>query len=1329
MTATIRQWIGNASAVAQVQTYKPGQQPANTTITATVNGKSISYLSVSGTNDDLIAGLITALNSATAQELKEITWSALVDVPAVASPNSKTLQMKSATPGQPFTVAISLTTPPTVTVSRTALGRHGVNEQQKLTISPNGKFGNFTVTWSGQTTDDIPLPPQPLTAATAAGSGLVASTSADSVFKYAVAFVTAHGETEAGAVTSLTVTENTTANGSLTAIPTGPSGVTARRIYRTKADGSTFYLLHEIADNSTTTYTDSTVDGSLGAQNPPSTNFAFEGAVQALSNVGAGNFKVGGAAAPAVPSSDPTTQIVPEAIEYLCEFTGDLGDASQALMTANVDGITVLPTITVTETQAGSPIQSAIDKVGWAQILGQASPSGPLYLTFPDLDVTTAGIEFDASADDVLAAIQAAVPAAYVNSFAVTSIDAGSSRYTWQIAYQGLLANQVVQQCVVDVSDMIPAASDTILPVQEQTQEGSATGRDEQVTVTVNSNPAAGTWQLSVVDPNNGNVVLAASTAIDPGATAADVQTALGGASLAAVSGADGGPYEITLVGEIGSRKLTVLWSSALSSGASSAPASNTTALPAPTSLSASHGAGPGGNWPATGTYYFSVQASNSIGGIIGHGAEASATISDASDTVTLNWTPVTGATDYEIFMSSTSGDYNGGANTNIGSSSGTTFTVKGNELKNSLAFGYGGSDGSTLSATLNSAGGSWTPDTYYWKVTAVNAAGETTGSNEVALAMTVHQVADLSWNAVAGAVSYNIYRADASGGESSSPALVDNVAGTTYTDTGTAVSSGSVPASNTSALSAPTQTTPSTASSGGGLATGTYYYVVTATNSYGETTASNEESIAVTGPSGEVTVNWGAVTGATGYKIYRGTSAGSEDVLVATIGSGATVTYTDTSDSSAGSVQATVDIVETAAGQAAVNERQVVTLNGATGGSFQIAGDGAEETGNIAYNETAANVQADLETMFGSGNLTVTGSDGGPFTVTFLGDLAGHPQPLLVGIASGLTGSVTTAQSLVNVTDATGPNHWNNDANWNPSGVPVTGDSAIFANSNSPCLYGLDQSAVTLLNLTIDMSYSGGKIGLPAWNGKYYEYRDQYLQIGVSGDITIGNGKGSGPSLVKLDTGTEAASILVNNVGNSSDPSLPTIIWKGNRASGSTVINLNKGKMAIAPFIGETATVDTIRQNYISNKASDTYLYVGGGATITTWNKNGGDADCYASVTTLTHEEGTFSLYDSAGVPSTVGTLGLLGGSFYHAATGTITALSVGTGAVYDRTEDSRPVTITDTKIYGKSSFMDPHGSITFTNDYQLIGCGYPDLVKFDVGSSLTGNRTKVSF
>lgn len=69
-------------------------------------------------------------------------------------------------------------------------------------------------------------------------------------------------ESELGPATTATASNEQM---NLASIYTGGVSVVSRKIYRTVASGSTFKLLTTISDNSTTTYTDNTADGSLGA--------------------------------------------------------------------------------------------------------------------------------------------------------------------------------------------------------------------------------------------------------------------------------------------------------------------------------------------------------------------------------------------------------------------------------------------------------------------------------------------------------------------------------------------------------------------------------------------------------------------------------------------------------------------------------------------------------------------------------------------------------------------------------------------------------------------------------------------------------------------------------------------------------------------------------------------------------------------------------------------------------------------------------------------------------------------------------------------------------
>lgn len=158
----------------------------------------------------------------------------------------------------------------------------------------------------------------------------------------------------------------------------------------------------------------------------------------------------------------------------------------------------------------------------------------------------------------------------------------------------------------------------------------------------------------------------------------------------------------------------------------------------------------------------------------------------------------------------------------------------------------------------------------YFFVVTAVNSGGESALSNE-ASAIPMPPVpaqptgiavsggngsATVSWNAVSGATSYNVYYGTSAG---VTPANGNKLA----------------------AAASPQAIT--------GLTNGTsYYFVVTAVNASGEGAVSDEKSavpvppapgkptgIAAAAGDSSVTVSWTAVSGATSYNIYYGTSAG----------------------------------------------------------------------------------------------------------------------------------------------------------------------------------------------------------------------------------------------------------------------------------------------------------------------------------------------------------------------------------------------------------------------------------------------------------------------
>lgn len=90
-----------------------------------------------------------------------------------------------------------------------------------------------------------------------------------------------------------------------------------------------------------------------------------------------------------------------------------------------------------------------------------------------------------------------------------------------------------------------------------------------------------------------------------------------------------------------------------------------------------------------------------------------------------------------------------------------------------------------------------------------------------------------------------------------------------------------------------PVQSALATAASGGSIANGNYFVKVTAVTFLGEGLPSNEQTITTTGTGiSTITVTWSAVTGATSYKVYIGTTTNGEN-LVSTVTGAVTTTLT----------------------------------------------------------------------------------------------------------------------------------------------------------------------------------------------------------------------------------------------------------------------------------------------------------------------------------------------------------------------------------------------------------------------------------------------------
>ncbi len=156
-----------------------------------------------------------------------------------------------------------------------------------------------------------------------------------------------------------------------------------------------------------------------------------------------------------------------------------------------------------------------------------------------------------------------------------------------------------------------------------------------------------------------------------------------------------------------------------------------------------------------------------------------------------------------------------------------------------------------------------------------------------------------------------------------------------------------------------------------GTLLPGTYYYVVTAVVGTKETLAS-AEVFKVVGSNGAIQLDWGVVPDALSYHVYRGTTAGGENLRFAAAGP----TFLD--DNSATGTAATPPTTTTV--------------------------HAIQTTIPISFNASPSAVKAALEVLptIGKGNVLVTGS-GGSYAVEFTGTLGNRAIALMTGSVDAL--------------------------------------------------------------------------------------------------------------------------------------------------------------------------------------------------------------------------------------------------------------------------------------------------------------------------------------
>jgi len=389
------------------------------------------------------------------------------------------------------------------------------------------------------------------------------------------------------------------------------------------------------------------------------------------------------------------------------------------------------------------------------------------------------------------------------------------------------------------------------------------------------------------------------------------------------------------------------------------------------------------------------------------------------------------------------------------------------------------------------------------------------------------------------------------------------------------------------------------------------------------------------------------------------------------------------------------------------------VTINGKSVSYTAVAATVADVTAGLVAALNLSTIQEFAEITWADATTKLTAT----------ADTAGKPFTLTTSTTNGGAADTQTLTRTASVANA-GPNVWDTPNNWDGGVVPITGDDVIIGTEGGDILYGLDQSAVTLLTLTILQGFAN-TIGLPETNAdsstEYPEYRDTYLKVGAT-DIVIGTGAGNGSSRIKINTGAVQTTMLVKNSGQSSDDAVPAILWKGTHASNA--VNINRGDVGIAVLAGETATVKTLRTSFISSIIGDVTLRCGSGTML-----NGAGSITIIAGGTISIESDTLSISQTEGDLTLDGSsahaeLDMDGGNCHYNTDGTLTQGKVGSDAELDCSQDIRSRTFTDLELHEGSTFKDPNKTVTFTNPIQLPRTGVEKLKELVLGDHYTIQR-----
>jgi hypothetical protein len=410
------------------------------------------------------------------------------------------------------------------------------------------------------------------------------------------------------------------------------------------------------------------------------------------------------------------------------------------------------------------------------------------------------------------------------------------------------------------------------------------------------------------------------------------------------------------------------------------------------------------------------------------------------------------------------------------------------------------------------------------------------------------------------------------------------------------------------------------------------------------------------------------------------------------------------------GNAQATAQVVTATVTAVAAGGTLTATINGKTVTYTAVSADTTTTAaGNWQALLSGPAAPAEFtEITWGTSANAVTATATNPGT-----PFAGMPGGLVFSAGGGCTLSTANTQANVSPSDLANPQNW---SRLGQAQLPQRGDDAILANTGVPILWNLNALAQVGLNSWTRWQSFTGSVGLPEANPNgYREYRQTYLQLAsavTALPVLLGQGNtGGGPSRERYDFQSYRYAADVIGAGGGADTYavrlLGTNPFNTARVTGTSVgIATTPGEFA--NLAGASCDGGGLLDLGPAVSVSGTLTYISGQGTV---QIGGAQASSSSPAVGGSGAPGTLNVWSASSVQVTGGgqTYPVVvvqdGSSLTWPATGTVTALTLARGSVFDKSGSLQPLTVGTLATDTSSVFLDPNNSVTFTGRVTCSG------------------------